>query len=582
MSTVNILCPNGRRFNIKVSPNDTVMQVLEKVCIKGKFSANEYDLRHQKKILDVTVPFRYANIPNLAKLEMVRLSRPEEKVKYILLCSGLSKVKSDGNQTLQPVCIYMRREIIGQPWLQHLSLKSLGLTSGKAVISCPQTKEKPALDASVSSKDDERERTVSETPQPSAESLEIATEITDETQRAADSHRRTPAEDMDTTETQARKDGTNGQRDRSQEEPMETEEVQMKSEVVASGQSNKEDDFKQSPPGAVPKATTQNESSAAGRSEVPMETLSSNETSSVDSFLQSHGASGASLDKRTRERIALLMKKEEEMMKEMNEVADQLRAQQVATATNHPNLPTLPEQEIKFPGTQQEIERKEKHRQQAETEDLSKPCDRKVLVFDASDTLPSSEVFQDLPDSFFDTTAEDIRRLLSDLKNRQSSDRPLETKAMRDSKKQKQMAKYSKATVRIHFPDHNIVQVFFRPKEKVEALYQFVEESLNDKGAFYLYTTPPKTILKNKMQTLFEANLFPTAKVYFGSDSTQDQYLSEGTLERKYTEAVARSSVRETSTPSQSKRKPASQSRNTSSSSNSKGQVPKWFKLGKS
>ncbi|PIK33783.1 putative tether containing UBX domain for GLUT4 [Apostichopus japonicus] len=311
------------------------------------------------------------------------------------------------------------------------------------------------------------------------------------------------------------------------------------------------------------------------------------------------------------------MKKEEEMMKEMNEVADQLRAQQVATATNHPNLPTLPEQEFKFPGTQQEIERKKKHRQQAETEDLTKPCDRKVLVFDASDTLPSTEDFQDLPDSFFDTTAEDIRRLLSDLKNRQSSDRPLETKAMRDSKKQKQMAKYSKATVRIHFPDHNIVQVFFRPKEKVEALYQFVEESLNDKGAFYLYTTPPKTILKNKTQTLFEANLFPTAKVYFGSDSTQDQYLSEGTLERKVTlaEAVATAfsespsssssdatsvgpsssslsqpgpssgssaSSSETSTPSQSKRKPASQSRNTSSSSNSKGQVPKWFKLGKS
>ncbi|PIK33782.1 putative tether containing UBX domain for GLUT4-like, partial [Apostichopus japonicus] len=250
---------------------------------------------HQKKILDVTVPFRYANIPNLAKLEMVRLSRPrgESKVHIALQVdsgerlthdfksdvnlydillhwdsvkeSGLSKVKSDGNQTLQPVCIYMRREIIGQPWLQHLSLKSLGLTSGKAVIrhlhratelppapvppqtttSCPQTKEQPALDASVSSKDDERERTVSETPQPSAESLEIATEITDEMQRAADSHRRTPAEDMDTTETQARKDGTNGQRDRSQEEPMETEEVQTQSEVVAMGQSNREDNVKQ-------------------------------------------------------------------------------------------------------------------------------------------------------------------------------------------------------------------------------------------------------------------------------------------------------------------------------------------------
>lgn len=673
-TTVNILCPNGRRFNIKVSPNDTVMQVLEKVCAKGKFNFNEYDLRHQQKVLDVTVPFRYANIPNLAKLEMVKLNKPRrDSDVHVALqvdsgerlihdfksdCSlfevlthwdsvkegfGLSKVKTEGNQTLQPVCIYMRREIIGQPWLQHMSLKSLGLTGGNAVIrhmhratdlppgpeppkidrrKSPDTKESSAVDVPTSSKDDTPEKTESGNPQhlPSVNKEDVSKTFP-QGQKTDDISQRMSTEEMDTTEMAEMKHD-NEKVVAIQDEPMDTEDGPSKS--------NEGDDVtKQPSPGAVPKAAIASQSSTVQRSQVAMETQGGAEMSSVDSFLQSHGAPSVPLDEKTRERIAVLMKKEQEMMREMNEVAQQLQSQQMVARSNpqYQAGPTF--NDFKFPDKPQTAVKTEKKmkqkRQTTEGDDLSKPCERRTLVFHASDEMPSSEEFQYLPDSFFDVTERDMRKILSDLKSQQSSEKPLETKAMRDAKKMREMNKYSKVTIRIHFPDQNILQVFFRPKEKVEALYRFVDDSLQkNKGTFYLYTTPPKTILKNKSQTLFEANLCPTAKVYFGSEENHGPFLSEATLEKKVTLAQAeetafgeRQSFRttppstsqpgpstsqpststsqpgsstgqpgpstrlpETAGPSQSKRKPSSETRSSPSSS-SQGQVPKWFKMGK-
>lgn len=260
---------------------------------------------------------------------------------------------------------------------------------------------------------------------------------------------------------------------------------------------------------------------------------------------------------------------------------------------------------FQFPDVPQKA-RNEKKVSSVEGEDLSKPIDRRVLVFHSDDVVPTAEEFQDLPDSFFTVTVDDMRKMLEDLKNQQSSERQLETKAMRDAKMKKEMSKYSKITIRIHFPDHLIMQAFFRPGEKVGALYSFVEECMNEKQSFYLYTTPPKTVLKDKNVTLYQAKLFPAALVYFGSEHSQDQYLSQSILQKKVSLKQAEASafserpsgtssstslLRSTSSggamsydvpgPSQTKRKPTSGTSQTSDQSASKGQVPKWFKLGK-
>eukprot|EP00058_Branchiostoma_floridae_P021676 XP_002607166.1 hypothetical protein BRAFLDRAFT_118647 [Branchiostoma floridae] len=73
--SVQILCPNGRRQTVKISSNTKLLQVLEEVCQKQGFSAQEYDLKHQRTILDLSVPVRYANLTNNAKLEMVKSTK---------------------------------------------------------------------------------------------------------------------------------------------------------------------------------------------------------------------------------------------------------------------------------------------------------------------------------------------------------------------------------------------------------------------------------------------------------------------------------------------------------------------------
>uniref|UniRef100_A0A3P9H4L0 RBD domain-containing protein n=1 Tax=Oryzias latipes TaxID=8090 RepID=A0A3P9H4L0_ORYLA len=76
-STVTVLTPNGRRQAVKVTPNSPLLQVLEEVCGKNGFNPDEYGLKFQRTVLDLTRPWRFANLPNNAKLEMVTSSRKQ-------------------------------------------------------------------------------------------------------------------------------------------------------------------------------------------------------------------------------------------------------------------------------------------------------------------------------------------------------------------------------------------------------------------------------------------------------------------------------------------------------------------------
>ncbi|GLD63380.1 tether containing UBX domain for GLUT4, partial [Lates japonicus] len=54
---------------------------------------------------------------------------------------------------------------------------------------------------------------------------------------------------------------------------------------------------------------------------------------------------------------------------------------------------------------------------------------------------------------------------------------------------------------------------------RVGTVRHFVRSHLEDPQlSFYLFITPPKTILDDPSVTLFQAGLFPGALVYFGSD----------------------------------------------------------------
>ncbi|XP_031208187.1 tether containing UBX domain for GLUT4 isoform X2 [Mastomys coucha] len=159
-SAVSVLAPNGRRHTVKVTPSTVLLQVLEDTCRRQDFNPSEYDLKFQRTVLDLSLQWRFANLPNNAKLEMVPVSRsregPENIVRIALQLDDGSRLQDTfcSRQTLwellshfaqtrerlqqlgekSPVCVYMRDEVTGRAALQSTTLQSLGLTGGSATI----------------------------------------------------------------------------------------------------------------------------------------------------------------------------------------------------------------------------------------------------------------------------------------------------------------------------------------------------------------------------------------------------------------------------------------------------------------
>ncbi|KAL1779872.1 tether containing UBX domain for GLUT4 isoform X1 [Sigmodon hispidus] len=159
-SAVSVLAPNGRRHTVKVTPSTVLLQVLEDTCRRQDFNPSEYDLKFQRTVLDLSLQWRFANLPNNAKLEMVPVSRsregPENMVRIALQLDDGSRLQDTfcSRQTLwellshfvqtrerlqqlderTPVCVYMRDEVTGRAALQSTTLQSLGLTGGSATI----------------------------------------------------------------------------------------------------------------------------------------------------------------------------------------------------------------------------------------------------------------------------------------------------------------------------------------------------------------------------------------------------------------------------------------------------------------
>ncbi|XP_068920116.1 tether containing UBX domain for GLUT4 isoform X5 [Petaurus breviceps papuanus] len=133
---VSVLTPNGRRLTVKVTPSTTLLQVLEDTCRGQNFNPSEYDLKFQRNVLDLSLQWRFASLPNNAKLEMVPVSRsregPENTVRIALQLDDGTRLQDTfcSRQTLweilvhfvqtrecveqlcesTPVCVYMRDE----------------------------------------------------------------------------------------------------------------------------------------------------------------------------------------------------------------------------------------------------------------------------------------------------------------------------------------------------------------------------------------------------------------------------------------------------------------------------------------
>ncbi|XP_012245692.1 tether containing UBX domain for GLUT4 isoform X2 [Bombus impatiens] len=149
---VIVLVPNGRRQNVGVTPNTTILQILEEVCQKHGYNVDSYDLKHFNHVLDPNAILRFTGLANNAQLEMVPCTKirsvsnvtigiqlengerlMSEFTSNVTLAEILKHVNF--NEDLEKIIlIYMHREISGVEALKNTTLKSLGLVNGKAVL----------------------------------------------------------------------------------------------------------------------------------------------------------------------------------------------------------------------------------------------------------------------------------------------------------------------------------------------------------------------------------------------------------------------------------------------------------------
>lgn len=101
--------------------------------------------------------------------------------------------------------------------------------------------------------------------------------------------------------------------------------------------------------------------------------------------------------------------------------------------------------------------------------------------------------FNEIPDSFFDLTVEDVRKLLKDIRKQSSTltDAPMLTAKMREIEASntilKQMTQYNTTVIRIQFPDRYVLQGTFTPVETIETVMEFIRPYLKDpKMEFYI------------------------------------------------------------------------------------------------
>ncbi|MBN3313497.1 ASPC1 protein, partial [Atractosteus spatula] len=534
-TAVIVLAPNGRRQTVKVLHSTPLLQVLEDVCKKQGFNPDEYDLKFQRTVLDLSLQWRFASLPNNAKLEMVPSTRQragvESTVRIALqledgsrlqdsFCCGQSlwelinhfphtRVPEPQLSGSTPVCVYMRDEVAGEEALKKTTLKSLGLTGGSAIVryvlkksKSPEQGEPLEMGSVAAVKKEERPETADQPPPPDPTPKPVVSAALDKTEPEPSAKKPVAIPSPlrgDATEASGDVASLDDPKPKGAENApvkdlvTETQESELKPSSETPGPSTELPSRMKPASAHVPNPSTFVPFSGGGQR------------------LGGPGAGGPTGG------------------------SGQLNSSSL-TSLSSPGGP--PKAKKPKPSSESKGPVCAKHGEWdiEQGEEFLEPVDRDPLVFhmDAGERGHSNSV--DLPDEFFEVTVDDIRKRFAQLKSERKlfEEVPLMTRALRESQMKEKMEKYPKVVVRVQFPDRHVLQGFFRPLETIGALREFVKKHLEDPQLrFYLFITPPKTNLDDPATTLFQANLFPAALVYFGSDVKADYYLQKQLLDSK-------------------------------------------------
>jgi len=528
---VNVLCPNGHRVTVKVTPTTSVLQVLEEACNKKGFPPNEYGIKSEagKTLIDLTLQFRFANLPNNAKLELVKAAVPrgikDVKVSITLQLPDGGRLKPldmavdaslwqvieafeeqegnplTGTDDVEPVVIFMRDQICGTVRLKKTTLKSIGLISGRGLL---RLLHRPKQEEPESMETDEKEKTSLGTPAPPLTA--------------------TLADPLDGVRLSA----------------AQIEAINSISEGYKEYQ-------------------RQNEGKGGGSSNTAPFSFPAPTRDFLPSVL------GPPAPKATPSPPVAIVRPQTQPDFSNFKFPEST----TASSASSEFLPSLPDQS-------------------------TEPCDRETKVFDLNALKAvTKDSGMEVDDSFFEVTIEDLRSRLTDLQRVHNDDSPLLTSAMRERRIEAKFASYTRSLIRVHFPNRIVLQGMFRLKETVKSIYNYVSKNLESRDMdFYLYITPPRQDLKDKSLTLIQAGLAPAANIYFGSQLNSTPILSKECLSNLTNpDAINRSvdqfgvSTVESKTDNSDSLPPPAKRPTTDNkgktAGGSGGKVPKWFNAGK-
>ncbi|XP_039958499.1 tether containing UBX domain for GLUT4 [Bactrocera neohumeralis] len=454
---VTVLTPNFRRQNVKVTPNTTILQILEEVCLKHGLDSHEYCLKHHNKEVGLTQMFRFSGLPNNCLLEMSQTERrrTESVVNICIQLEDGSRVQGEfkpSNSLWQvieeldsevlktyssPVAIYMRQEIIGKERMTETTLKSLGIIEGRAMV-----------------------RVINKT----AEDLKSQANV-----YVPPTVKEKPKED--------------------EEKGILTQKNSIKNSDSGSGGFKITKDLVQSLKKSTSNANTENDAALVNTTSTAATKESEPEKPKYD------WGSGVGYSIQS-------SRHEQDSAKDLNNLNEDDAGEMDI------------EPEVNIIG------------------------ERNAVLYSLDETQTQAE---ELPDSFFDLTVEDLKLVLRDLKkaSRGDEDAPLLTERLRQLEGQKTMlnkiAQYKNCVIRIQFPDRLVLQGIFKPIDKVSDVMDFVRKFLHDDQAdFHLFTIPPKYILPMD-KTLLELDFVPTAVVHFVfQDKEENATAADATVEPKY------------------------------------------------
>ncbi|XP_005191317.2 tether containing UBX domain for GLUT4 [Musca domestica] len=436
-SKVTVLTPNGRRQIVRISPNMTLLQILEDVCAKHNLCSDDFTLKHHNKEVSLAQTFRFSGLPNNCLLEMSEADK-KRTVANVDICIQLedgtrkqAQFKSTANlwtvleqlagdelaKYESPVVMYMRQDVMGKDKLETTTLKSLGILEGRAL-------------------------------------LRLANKKVEELKTQAMVY--TPPAPKDET----KKD--------------ENDNVKPKTSKSAGGGGG---GF------AITKDLVKSLKKAA--EEPKTETKSNDEEESTEATNKES--------------------EPKEIIKPKYDWGDAPGRSMQASKNSKEQENTVEEMEP-------EIE-----------PEYNIIGERNAILYNLNAVQSQIE---ELPDSFYDLTVNDLKMVLRDLRKIATGDEdaPLLTEKLREIENNNTMlrkiSQFKNCAIRIQFPDRHVLQGMFKPIDKISDVLEFTKKFLiKSEQPCYLYTIPPKTIL-DLDKTLLELDFVPNALVHF---STEDE-----------------------------------------------------------